>query len=144
MNLIPRVMRSFASIVRSDEDHLDPAQIRLLGMLSRGPCNLSEIARQHSVSLPTVSKSVSLMEERGWVDRSRSAQDRRVVVLSLTTDGEQAWDQITTALQQKIQARLRVLSPEEITQLQNGLDLLELVFCAETGFHGGLSENGCN
>jgi DNA-binding MarR family transcriptional regulator len=144
MDLIPRVMRSFSSIVRSDEDHLDPAQIRLLGMLSRGPCNLSEIARQHSVSLPTVSKSVSLMEDRGWVSRSRSKQDRRVVLLSLTPDGERAWEQITAALQAKIQARLSTLSPGEIAQLRSGLAVLELVFCAETGFQGGISENGCN
>ena len=144
MVLMPRVMRSFSSLVRSDEVTLDPAQIRLLGMLSQGACNLSEIAREHSVSLPTVSKSVSLMEDRGWVKRSRSEQDRRVVVLSLTPDGERAWAEITTALQAKIQARLSALSVEEVAQLQRGLAVLEMVFCNEAIFHGGIKENGCH
>lgn len=144
MELIPRVMRSFSAILRSEEANLDPAQIRLLGMLSRGPCNLSAIARQHSVSLPTVSKSVSHMENRGWVKRARSEEDRRVVFLELTVEGRRAWQRITATLQSNLQERLDVLAPDQLDYLRGGLAMLELVFCTDTGIGQGANKNGCN
>ncbi len=50
-------------------------------------CNLSELALRQAVSLPTMSNSISVLVERGWVKRVPSPDDRRRVVLELTSEG---------------------------------------------------------
>ncbi len=45
----------------------------------------------------TVSRLVHQLEERGWVERRRSADDGRVALLTLTDAGRQAADQLAAA-----------------------------------------------
>ncbi len=45
----------------------------------------------------TVSRLVRQLEERGWVERQRSAADGRVTLLALTPAGRQATDQLASA-----------------------------------------------
>jgi DNA-binding MarR family transcriptional regulator len=67
-----------------------------------GPCRLSELAVGQGVTQPAMTQLVTRLEREGYAERGGSAQDARVVMVSLTPAGR-------GLLQQRRQARNHVL-----------------------------------
>ena len=63
------LMRSFTARMRQGKQRIEPAHIGILARLSAGPCSLTELAQAQAVRLPTMSKSIALLVDRGWVSR---------------------------------------------------------------------------
>ena len=80
LRIIPALMRMIAAEIRRVEG-IAPAQFGLLSMAQRCPRSLGELAEKQGVSLPTMSNSVSVLAERGWVTRLPSKSDRRVMIV---------------------------------------------------------------
>jgi len=59
----------------------DSAEDRVPGL------KITDLARMMHNSTPTVSERASELENLGYIERSRSSQDRRIVYLSLTEEG---------------------------------------------------------
>ena len=85
---IPRIWRLFAADIRRHAWPGAPAQLGVLVMLVNGPQDLSALAERLQVSLPTVSRMVASLVDRGWVRRRRDPADRRRVVVELTASGQ--------------------------------------------------------
>ncbi|MDP9434679.1 MAG: MarR family transcriptional regulator [Actinomycetota bacterium] len=65
---------------------------QILAMLSDAPAQqmrMSELARLSATSLSRLSHAVASLEERGWVERSPSPEDRRGQLARLTDSGRQ-------------------------------------------------------
>jgi DNA-binding MarR family transcriptional regulator len=61
----------------------------ILFMLGSGRCLLAaELAREFGVDASAVTRRVDVLEARGLVTRVRSVEDRRVVRLALTPEGQ--------------------------------------------------------
>jgi len=97
-------------------------------MLHLHACNLSELAEHQGVSLPTMSSTVSRLEESGLVERKRDVGDRRVVMIELTASGNQKLDQIRVIAERRIGRMLSDLSPSNKQSLADGLEILCKVF----------------
>lgn len=54
---------------------------------TKGQTTPSEVARELMVTLGTVTASLNNLERKGYIERTRSEKDRRVVHLSLTSKG---------------------------------------------------------
>src|SRR5262245_22967451 len=80
-------MRTLAAGMRRSSPQLQPGQMSALFRLSCGPSTVSELARYLGVSLPTGSKSISVMEKRGWIERGVDEQCRRQTIVRLTPEG---------------------------------------------------------
>ena len=52
--------------------------------------NMSTIAKELSVTIGTLTIAINSLVKKGYVDRKRSEEDRRVVYISLTPKGEKA------------------------------------------------------
>jgi MarR family transcriptional repressor of emrRAB len=63
-----------------------------------GPLESSGLARATGMSRASVSALTKTLERDGWIERSRSADDRRAVVLSLTESGRERIPQLFRAL----------------------------------------------
>ncbi len=126
--LIPLVLRVLASGIKPAGYGIVPGHIRLLALLESGPCNLSELAGRQVVSLPTMSNSVSVLAERGWVKRTRSAHDRRMVCLELTPVGRAVLDEIKRQAAVRVADLLAPLSGEEYETLLAGLAVMRRAF----------------
>jgi DNA-binding MarR family transcriptional regulator len=61
----------------------------LLPLLSKDGLTLSELARGLHMKAPTVTVIANRLEERGWIKRKRSTEDRRQVHLFLTEAGRE-------------------------------------------------------
>ena len=88
--LIPAVARAHRTLAGSllREVGLYPGQELLLMLLwAQEPRSPGELARELHVEPPTAVKAVARLEEAGFLQRERSAEDRRVVLVSLTPAG---------------------------------------------------------
>lgn len=126
LHILRPLMRIVAAEVRSTEQ-VEPAQFGTLFKLKQGPCNLSELARRQKVSLPTMSKSISTLDERGWITRLPSEKDRRVVMVGLTELGEQILEDVQSCTQKRMAKMLDGLSPNDLDRLAAGVEILERV-----------------
>jgi len=128
LRVVPQVMRNLAADVRRSELEIEPLYIHLLRVLSRGDVSLGELAELLAVSPPTMSKTISTLESRGWVRRTRSDQDGRIVLVGLTAAGQTILQQAQDFMLAHIAEALEPLSDEECAKLRSGLKILEEVF----------------
>ena len=84
----------------------------------------NELAMRLSLEKSTVSRLVKILERRGWLGRSRSNADRRVMQLMLTKAGRQAADKLATARRDKFD---RVLSTIPEDQRKTVIDSLKVL-----------------
>ena len=93
--------------------------------LSRTPgISQSELARAIGLRKSTVSRIVGNLERRGWVDRRRSSEDRRVAELVLTDEGLRASAQIGKARAARMEAVLDAIPPSDRDAVVRALDVL--------------------
>ena len=75
--------------------------------------NMSTVAKALSVTIGTLTIAINSLVKKGYVDRVRSEQDRRVVYISLTPKGEKAYKHHEEFHRQMILATIEGLSEEE-------------------------------
>ena len=119
------LMRIVAAEVRRTDYAVAPAHFGLLVMLNHGSCSLGELAEKQGVSLPTMSNSVSILAERGWITRSPSKIDRRVMVVELTPLGGQILADIQACVEERMIGMLAGLSQSELEQLVGSMEILD-------------------
>jgi DNA-binding MarR family transcriptional regulator len=124
--IMHRARRSIDADLRHlDKEHLvDPAHFPVLMRLRRRAHNVSELAQGLEVSLPSMSKTVTALVKRGWVERVRLQEDRRVVQLHLTDDGKAILGEMREHAENAVAKMLAPLSSEERERLSAGLDTL--------------------
>jgi MarR family transcriptional regulator, organic hydroperoxide resistance regulator len=131
LQIIPLVMRVMSAQMRhAPQQGLNSNNTPLLGALKLRTHTLSELAERMSVSAPTMSNTITTLEERGWVLRRRSEEDRRVVWIEITPEGIAALDAMQNEVKMRIAQLLEGLSDEEQATLVNGLTVLRDVFAA--------------
>lgn len=128
LEIVPLVMRTIGADLRRSEHLVAESHFRLLMFMAEAPHSLSELAERHAVSLPTMSNTITTLEERGLVARHRSSDDRRRVVISITPDGEAVLSEVRQHMEAAVAAVLRDVPEPDRQQLANGLDVLRAAF----------------
>jgi DNA-binding MarR family transcriptional regulator len=118
------LMRSFAARMRQGEQRLEPAHIGILAKVSLGSCTLTELAQHQSVRLPTMSKSVALLVERGWLERMTPPDNRRLTMVSLTAEGRRVLAAMKRDAEQHVARMLAPLGGAERKRVEQGLETL--------------------
>ena len=83
--------------------------------------NMTSVARKLSVTTGTLTISVNGLVKKGYVERVRSEEDRRVVLISLTEKGKTAFAQHEAFHNKMVNAIIVQLSEEEQVILQKSL-----------------------
>ena len=132
LQIIPLVMRTVAAQLRSAGELPAPAHFGLLSILCERPRMLTELASLQGVSLPTMSNSISAMEERGWVRRAAPAEhDRRVAMIDVTATGRAALDRVARSAETHLAEMLAPIDVTSRRRLHNGLGVLRKIFAVE-------------
>lgn len=92
------------------------------------PKNMSSVAKSLSVTTGTLTISVNGLVKKGYVERTRSEADRRVVLISLTEKGRRAFAQHQSFHQEMVDVVVRGLSPEEQIILERALRNINVFF----------------
>lgn len=87
LDLFIVIMLTMAAEMRRNPSAMSPTISGILGSLNEGALTLGELADRAAVSAPTMSNTITMLEERGWVERFRSTEDRRLVYVRLTPIG---------------------------------------------------------
>lgn len=69
-------------------------QSHALAILSEKPRSLNDVAAELYIDKSTASRSIKVLEEKGYVRRRRDAEDGRAIVLELTAAGKRIWQKI--------------------------------------------------
>ena len=126
----PLMMRTVAAELKQSDHVLVTAHFRLLWMLEHDSASLSELAERQMVSLPTMSNSVTILEERGWVTRKRYAEDRRRLMIEITDAGREVLTQVRQQMEAKVTEILVSLTDEERGEVAQALVILRDAFLA--------------
>lgn len=125
--VIPPLWHSMSSAMRYGGDERTQAtfpQIRAMAILRHHSASLNDLATAHEVSPATMSRMISTLVERGWVQREEDPTDRRQVRLTLTTAGEASMDAIGSRSVEFLAEVLNDLSADELKDLERSLSAL--------------------
>jgi DNA-binding MarR family transcriptional regulator len=117
--------RSIGSEMRRAPQALAPAHMASLMRLSAGPAAMTELARHLAVSVPTVSKSIDVLVDRGWVDRWVDPSDRRQTIVRLTREGRSVSAAMKRQSRRHVAGLLASLTSDQRTQLMTTLEVLK-------------------
>ncbi|MGB3713858.1 MAG: MarR family transcriptional regulator [Candidatus Promineifilaceae bacterium] len=133
LEIIPPVMRMLSADIRGSGHLPSPAQFGVMVTLAYHSCNLSSLADDQGVSLPTMSSTINTLEERGWVRRTRSTVDRRVVIVELTEAGLDQLLIIRCYAEERLMALLGSITDVERDSLTAGLSVMKSIFDVTEG-----------
>lgn len=90
--------------------------------------NMSSVARSLGVTTGTLTIAVNSLVKKGYVERARSEEDRRVVLVSLSEKGKRAYLHHRQFHEQMIEAIVEELSEGEQAVLEKALVKLDRFF----------------
>jgi DNA-binding MarR family transcriptional regulator len=101
-----------------------------------GDLTMSRLADLLDVSLSNATGLVDRMEERGLVERVRVPEDRRIVLVRASADGERAREEIEALKHDQIRAVLGRLDAAKLDRMQAAIGDLRDALVAEFGVDG--------
>lgn len=90
--------------------------------------NMSTIARELSVTVGTLTIAMNSLVKKGYVERTRGKEDRRVVYISLSEKGRRAYGHHARFHQEMINSMTSGFSEEELQALISSLTKLNRWF----------------
>lgn len=126
INIVPPIMHAVSVEMRREATSgFQMVHYRLLRLIAQAPRTVSELAACQSVSVPTMSRSVSVLVERGLVRRVEDPNDRRRTLLEITETGHALFEHLRQRLQKHLAEQLETLTPQERQVALAGLQVLE-------------------
>jgi DNA-binding MarR family transcriptional regulator len=132
--LLPRAALLTRLLVRELGEQVSRSEVGVLNTLTAGPRRITELAEVEGLAQPTVTLLVKRLEEKGMVRRERHPDDGRVVVVSVTDRGVQAFEVFRERAAAVLHVYLEDFSDEQIHALAEATETLaELVTIFQDG-----------
>jgi DNA-binding MarR family transcriptional regulator len=106
---------------RLAEFDMTHAQYGIFSRLQSAPSTAADLARSSMTDTGAMTRMLDRLEEKGFVQRSRSSTDRRIVEVSLTDKGRQIADRMREVAVDMLNHHLRGFTPEEVEQFKTFL-----------------------
>jgi DNA-binding MarR family transcriptional regulator len=104
------------------EMRITGSQASILFKLSTGKClAAADLAREYGIDASAVTRLIDRLEKRGLLSRVRSLEDRRVVRLALTAEGEEVAGRLPPIFTRVMDSMLSGFSPAEVDTLRSML-----------------------
>lgn len=103
-------------------------QMFVMGSLEVGSRRMSDLAAEHGVRLPTMTRQVGRLARDGLVTRGRDTEDARVVTAELTPVGRQRLAEARERRITFIAGRMTMLNDAERASIEAALPALEKLF----------------
>lgn len=121
------VLLRLARQIRSNSPgDVTPSQLSMVATLARqGPCTIGQIAEHERVRVPSASKIAESVVAKGLAERRVDPDDRRRVVLALSTDGENLLADLRRAGIEWLASRLDRLTADDRASISQVVPVLE-------------------
>jgi len=129
---VTRLRVAIARVSRSLRRHelagLTPTQLSALATVEQaGPLRLGDLAAAEKIAPSTLTRLVTVLEERGYVERQPVPGDARASTLVITPQGHAILEQIRRESTILLADNLRTLSPDQLAALAAALPALERI-----------------
>ena len=133
LQTIPALMQAIRVETRAQNAReFSVPQIRTLIYIYRMPGSpLKDVAEFIGVSLPSMSKLVDGLVQRGYVERAADADDRRKVALSLSPKGQEAMRAGRARTVAAMKRKLKNAATDDLERICDGLAVLRELFHIE-------------
>jgi len=128
------ILKKFRIIIRAAQKYshwvekqcgVSGAQLWIMHELFEEPgIRVGDLAKKLGIHQTTTSNLLDGLQKSGYVNKLRSADDQRVVILTLTEEGEILLSHAPKPSRGLLPEALRQLAPEQLVQLGMGLDSL--------------------
>lgn len=129
---ILRIMKHVKDSVKQNiekqfcELKLTGPQGMLVGILAHfGEMKVSDLSEKMGLSNSTVSGIIDRLENHGYVERTRSEEDRRVVIVKLTTDTKAKIKGHFQSMNEQITSIISFATQEELNKILIGFQTLD-------------------
>ncbi|MCI5076300.1 MarR family winged helix-turn-helix transcriptional regulator [Oricola sp.] len=119
------VSRHFQPVYRDQHGMTRPEWQVLAHLGEADTLTAREIVRRTGLHKTKVSRAVSALESRRWLERNRDETDRRIEHLALTSKGRKSYDALTDLLKAREEELLKQLGPTELQTVSAALNILE-------------------
>src|ERR1700712_3175938 len=123
-NLLGRANRLIRLRMRSGAHELSRTEAGVLATLTDGSRRITEVAATEALAQPTVTQLVDKLEGRGLVNRGRSGDDGRVVLVEITPLGAEQLEELRAEIRANMREALLELPDTELTELVHAADTL--------------------
>jgi DNA-binding MarR family transcriptional regulator len=129
LDSVPPVMWFIRRQMRGHRGGLSVPQFRTLVRVNREPgSTVSQVAEHLGASLPTASRIVTILVDRGLLAREVSPSDRRAVVLRLTVRGRAVLAEAERGTHDAMESELAELPADEQRQIIQAMAILRGLF----------------
>jgi len=122
------VSRHFQPVYR-DQHGMTRPEWKVLAHLGEAEETLTarEIVIRTGLHKTKISRAVSALEKRRWLDRDRDEADRRIEHLALTAKGRSEYDKLVRILKAREEELLRQLGDKDLETVHAALKALERI-----------------
>ena len=107
-------------------EDLSMSQFRTLMTIKQNDgCSLSDVSDNMGTTISAASKTVDSLVERSMVTRNTASDDRRKIILRMTSDGKTALDSVDLDLLKCMADKLSGLSENECAMINLAMNLLK-------------------
>lgn len=132
LETLPALFQAMAAEMRSVDHPMPMPHFRVLKMLEKGSLTVGELAQTSRVSAPTMSNTITVLANNGWVDRVADPEDRRKAYLQITESGRALVREMEGHVTDLLAARFSELPAEDLTALDAGFDVLRRMSSAQS------------
>ena len=120
------VLRLSRRLRKHDLAGLTPSQLSTLSYVGKsGPVRLGDLAAAERIAPSTLTRLVNVLEDRGYLQRQPAPDDARASLVSVTSGGREALEQIRAEGTSLLADILRTLPPDQLAALGTALPALE-------------------
>jgi DNA-binding MarR family transcriptional regulator len=129
LDAAPPMMWHIRRAMRQHRGGLSMPQFRAMVYISNKPCiSLSGVAEHLAFSLPTTSRIITGLVNKGFLKRQGCAEDRRQMSLGITSRGQAVLSGAWGAAQQSVAVELKQFTPQQRAELANGMRMVKQMF----------------
>lgn len=133
--IIPEVLKRIfqgPGVGKEPEFPCSHAQMRVMHALGyRGEANMSELSKWIGVEMSTTTVMVDALVENKLVERKRDTNDRRVVLVKLTKQGQEAFKKLTDQLKRNIAKLFENIPENKQLQIVNAFEQIYHIVAEE-------------
>lgn len=118
IQIYPRLWRDLG------EAGLTLPQLGALALLAQGPRRVSDIGSALGMGLPSTTSLLDRLEVRRLIAREHDPHDRRVVQCSLTQEGRDLLDRVSTSVADGLKLILASMSAEQLRTMSAAIERL--------------------
>ena len=117
--LLPKRLVRLEAI--SHEFGMPFSHIQILCTLSEQQLSIGNLSAKLGIAKPNITPLVESLRERGLLERCRSEQDRRIVYVRLTQEGQEVAQRVRQSIAEQVMAWPACLSGSDAKRLNNAL-----------------------